>query len=89
MQCIELCQCTDEYENGKSMEEEIEEQDVEDDPYLTDTDVHSAVFTGHLVYACVVVALIFRKDNSLIMRRELTPLIEKILEFITETNEKT
>ena len=53
------------------MEEEIEEQDVEDDPYLTDTDVHSAVFTGHLVYACVVVALIFRNDNSLIMKREL------------------
>ena len=47
------------------------------------------MFTGHLVYACVVVALIFRNDNSLIMRRELTPLIEKILEFITETNEKT
>ena len=64
------------------MEEEIEEQDVEDDPYLTDMDVHSAVFTGHLVYA-------FRNDNSLILRRELTPLIEKILEFITETNEKT
>ena len=35
-QCTELCQCTDECENGKSMEEEIEEQDVEDDPYLMD-----------------------------------------------------
>ena len=74
LQCIELCQCTDEYENGKSMEEEIEEQDVEDDPYLTDTDVHSAVFTGHLVYACVVVALIFCNNNSLIMMRELTSI---------------
>ena len=49
------------------------------------TVVHSAVFTGHLVYACVVVALIFRNDNLLIMRRELTPLIKKILQFITET----
>ena len=36
------------------------------------TVVRSAVFTGHLVYACVVVALISRNDNSLIMRRELT-----------------
>ena len=36
LQCTELCQCTDECENGKSMEEEIEEQDVEDDPYLMD-----------------------------------------------------
>ena len=47
------------------------------------------MFTGHLVYAWVVVALIFRNDNSLIMRRELTPLTKKILEFITETYEKT
>ena len=38
------------------------------------TVVHSAVFTGHLVYACVVVALIFCNDNSLIMRREWTPI---------------
>ena len=53
------------------------------------TVVHSAVFTGHLVYACVVVALIFRDNNSLIMRRELSPLIKKIREFITETYEKT
>ena len=37
------------------------------------TVVHSAVFAGHLVYACVVVVLIFRNGNSLIMRRELTP----------------
>ena len=36
--------------------------------------VHSAVFTEHLVHACVVVALIFRNDNSLIMRRELTSI---------------
>ena len=28
LQCTELCQCTDECENGKSMEEQIEEQDV-------------------------------------------------------------
>ena len=46
--------------------------------------VHSALFTGHLV-----VTLIFRNDNSLSMRRELTPLIKKILQFITETYEKT
>ena len=32
----------------------------------------SAVFTGHLVYGCVVVALISRYDNALIMRGELT-----------------
>ena len=53
------------------------------------TVVHSAVFTGHLVYACVVVALIFRNGNSLIMRRELTLLIKKFIEFITETYDKT
>ena len=41
------------------------------------TVIHSAVFTGHLVYVCVVVALIFRNDNLLIMRQELTPLIKK------------
>ena len=34
------------------------------------TSIHSSVFTGHLVYACVAVAFIFRNDNSLIMRRE-------------------
>ena len=39
-----------------------------------DTVVRSAVFTGHLVYACVIVALISRSDNSLIMRRELTSI---------------
>ena len=38
------------------------------------TIVHSAVFTGHLVYACVVVALIFCNNNSLIMMRELTSI---------------
>ena len=32
------------------------------------TFVLSAVFTGHLVYACVVVALIFRNDNSFIKK---------------------
>ena len=36
LECTELCQCTDKCENGKSVEEEIEEQDVEDDRYLTD-----------------------------------------------------
>ena len=37
MVCIdtELYQWTDECENGNSMGKEIEEQDVEDDPYLT------------------------------------------------------
>ena len=50
------------------------------------TVVHSAVLTENLVYACVVVAFIFRNDNSLIMTRELS---YKILEFITETYEKT
>ena len=39
---------------------------------MHDTVVHSLMFTGHLVYVCVVVALIFRNDNSLIVRRELT-----------------
>ena len=34
------------------------------------TVVHSAVFTGHLVFTCKIVGLIFRNDNSLIMRRE-------------------
>ena len=38
------------------------------------TVVRSAVFTGHLVYACVIVALISRSDNSLIMRRELASI---------------
>ena len=38
------------------------------------TVVHSAVFTGHLVYACVVVALIFCNNNSLIMRRGWTSI---------------
>ena len=37
-QCTELCQCTEECENGKSMEEEIEEQDVEDYPCLMDNE---------------------------------------------------
>ena len=32
---------------------------------------------GHLVYACVVVKLFFRNDNSLIMRRGLTSIIKK------------
>ena len=53
------------------------------------TVVHSAVFTEHLVYACVVVTLIFRNDNSLTLRQELTCINSKILEFITETYEKT
>ena len=57
--------------------------------FIINTLVHSAVFTGHLVYVCVVVALIFRNDDSFIMRRELTPLIKKIIEFITETYENT
>ena len=34
----ELCQCTEECENGKSMEEETEEQDVENDPCLKDNE---------------------------------------------------
>ena len=38
------------------------------------TALHSAVFTGHLVHTCVVVALIFRNNNSLIMRRELSSI---------------
>ena len=38
------------------------------------TVVHSAVFTGDLVYTCVVVKLIFLNNNSLIMRRELTSI---------------
>ena len=38
------------------------------------TVVQSPVFTGQLVYACVVVKLIFRNDNSLITRRELTSI---------------
>ena len=41
---------------------------------LNITAIHSVVFTGHLVYACVVVALIFSNDNSLIMTRELTSI---------------
>ena len=41
---------------------------------VNNTVVHSAVFTGHLVYACVVIKFIFRNDNSLIMRRELTSI---------------
>ena len=41
------------------------------------TVVHFALFTGHLVYACVLVTLIFRNDNAAIMRRELTSLIKK------------
>ena len=41
------------------------------------TVVHSTVFTGHLVYACILVTLIFHNDNSLIMRQELTLLIKK------------
>ena len=36
--------------------------------------VHSAVFTAHLVYACVLVLLFFCNCNSLIMRRELTSI---------------
>ena len=56
--------------------------------YGMDTVVHSAVFTGHLVYACVIVALIFRYDSSLIMKRELTSFHYKILNFISETSEK-
>ena len=36
------------------------------------TVVRSAVFMGYLVYACVIVALISRRDNSLIMRQDLT-----------------
>ena len=51
--------------------------------------VHSAVFTRHLVYTCVGVALISRNDKSLIMSRELTSIHQKILDFITETPEKT
>ena len=42
--------------------------------YIFNTVVHSAVFMGHLAYACVVVVLIFHNDNSLIMRRELTSI---------------
>ena len=49
------------------------------------TAVHSAVFTGHLVHACVVVVLIFCYDNSLIMRWELTFIHQKIFDFVTKT----
>ena len=38
------------------------------------TVVHSTVFTGHLVYSCIAVTLIFRNENSLIMRQKLTLL---------------
>ena len=44
------------------------------------TVVHFAVFTGHLVYASVVVALL--------VRPELISLITRIPEFITKTYQK-
>ena len=51
--------------------------------------VSRSIFTGHLVYACVEVALISRNDNSLIMRRESILIHQKILDFITKTSDKT
>ena len=41
---------------------------------IYNTVVHSALFTGHLVYTCILVTLIFRNDNAVIMRRELTSI---------------
>ena len=55
------------YTNGKTNFQDGKEYNQKQ--HIECTVVHSAVFTGHLVYACVVVTLIFCNDNLLIVRR--------------------